>query len=70
MTQKYLQNIDRKTKILIVFEDMIADTTTTNKTFQAIIKELFIRCRKLNISPVFIEYISHNLTFLFQEKLD
>ena len=31
---------------------MIADTMT-NK-FQAIIKELFIRCRKLNISLVFI----------------
>ena len=26
----------------------------TNKKFQAIIKELFIRCRKLNISIVFI----------------
>ena len=26
----------------------------TNKNFQAIIKELFIRCRKLNISLVFI----------------
>ena len=25
----------------------------TNKRFQAIIKELFVRCRKLNISPVF-----------------
>ena len=25
-----------------------------NKTFQAIIKELFIRCKKLNISLVFI----------------
>ena len=32
---------------------MIADTMT-NKKFQAIIKELFIRCRKLNISLVFI----------------
>ena len=32
---------------------MIADIMT-NKRFQAIIKELFIRCRKLNISPVFI----------------
>ena len=32
---------------------MIADIMT-NKTFQAIIKELFIRCRKLNISLVFI----------------
>ena len=26
----------------------------TNEKFQAIIKELFIRCRKLNISLVFI----------------
>ena len=38
----------RKRKILIVFDDMIADVMT-NKTFQSIIKELFIRCRKLNI---------------------
>ena len=32
---------------------MIADIMT-NKKFQAIIKELFIRCRKLNISIVFL----------------
>ena len=32
---------------------MIADIMT-NKIFQAIIKELFVRCRKLNISLVFI----------------
>ena len=32
---------------------MIADIMS-NKTFTAIIKELFIRCRKLNISLVFI----------------
>ena len=32
---------------------MIADIIS-NKKFQAIIKELFIRCRKLNISLVFI----------------
>ena len=43
----------KKRKILIVFDDMIADIMT-NKIFQATIKELFIRCRKLNISPVFI----------------
>ena len=43
----------RKRKKLIVFDDMIADIMT-NKRFQAIIKELFIRCRKLNISLVFI----------------
>ena len=46
-------NSKRKRKVLIVFDDMIADIMT-NKKFQAIIKELFIRCRKLNISLVFI----------------
>ena len=43
----------RKRKKLIVFDDMIADIMT-NRRFQAIIKELFIRSRKLNISLVFI----------------
>ena len=47
-------NSSRKRKILIVFDDMIADRMT-NKTFQAIIKELFIRCKKLNISLVFTQ---------------
>ena len=42
-----------KRKTLIVFDDMIANIMT-NKRFQSIIKELFIRCRKLNISLVFI----------------
>ena len=42
-----------KEKKIIVFDDMIADIIT-NKKFQAIIKELFIRCRKLNISLAFI----------------
>ena len=46
-------NLCRKRKILIVFYDMIADIMT-NKKFQSIIKELFIRCRILNISFVFI----------------
>ena len=46
-TQKEIKNV------LIVFDDMIADIMS-NKKFQAIIKELFIRCRKLNISLVFI----------------
>ena len=43
----------RKRKILIAFDGMIADTML-NKKFKAIIKEIFIRCRKLNISLVFI----------------
>ena len=52
------ENIDdynpiRKRKKLIAFDDMIADIMT-NKKFQAIIKELFIRCRKLNISLAFV----------------
>ena len=42
-----------KRKILIVFDDMIVDIMT-NKKFQAIIKGLFIRSRKLNISLLFI----------------
>ena len=52
------ENIDeynptRKRKVLIVFDDVIADIVS-NKKFQAITKELFIRCRKLNISLLFI----------------
>ena len=46
-------NPSRKRKILIVFDDMIAHIMA-NKTFQAILKELFIRCIKVNISLVFI----------------
>ena len=40
-------------KILIVFDGIIADTMT-NKKSQAVVKQLFIRCRKLNTSLVFI----------------
>ena len=36
----------RYRKVLIVFYDMIADIST-NKNFQAIVTELFIRCRKI-----------------------
>ena len=46
-------NLIRKRKKLIVFDDMIADIIG-NKKFQVIIKELFVRCRKLNISLVFV----------------
>ena len=53
MTFIDLYDPNRKRKILIVFDDMIADIMT-NKKFQSIIKELFIRCRKLSISLVFI----------------
>ena len=46
-------NPSRKRKILIAFDDIIANIMS-NKKFQAVVKELFIRCRKLNISLVFI----------------
>ena len=46
-------NPNRRRKILIAFHNMIADIMT-NKKFQAILKELFIRFRKINISLVFI----------------
>ena len=42
-------NQKRDKKVFIVFDDMIADIMINNK-FQVIIKELFIRCKKLNIS--------------------
>ena len=46
-------NPTRNRKILIIFDDMIANIMTS-KEYKAMIKELFIRCRKLNISLVFI----------------
>ena len=48
-------NLSRRRKILIIFNDMIADIMK-NRKFQALIKELFIRCRKLNISLGFITH--------------
>ena len=45
-------NIDKNNKILIVFDDMIADMIN-NKKLNLIVTELFIRGRKLNISLVF-----------------
>ena len=56
-------NSSRKRKILIVFDDIIADIMT-NK-FHAIIKQLFIGRRKFNIS-----FVSINLIVLFQKILD
>ena len=46
-------NIDKGCKILIVFDDMIADMIN-NKKLTSIVTELFIRGKKLNISLVFI----------------
>ena len=46
-------NKNRDKKVLIVFDDMIADIEY-NKNFKRIIKELFYRARKINVSIVFI----------------
>ena len=46
-------NPDPENKILMVFDDMIADIIH-NKKLDSIVTELFIRGRKLNISLVFV----------------
>ena len=46
-------NPNRKRKILIFFDDMIADMLS-NKKLNPIVSELFIRSRELNISLVVI----------------
>ena len=46
-------NPDKKRKVLIVFDDVIADIIN-NKKLNPIVTELFIRGRKLDISIVFI----------------
>ena len=46
-------NPDKENKVLIVFDDMIADMIH-NKKLNSIVTELFIRGKKLNISLVFI----------------
>ena len=43
----------KKRKVLIIFDDMIADMINNNK-LNPVVTELFIRGRKLNISIVFI----------------
>ena len=46
-------NKRRRRKVLIIFDDMISHVLPDKKV-QQILKELFIRCRKLNISLCFL----------------
>ena len=46
-------NKKRKRKVLIIFDDMISHVMLDKKA-QQILKDLFIRCRKLNISLCFL----------------
>ena len=52
-------NKKRKKKVFIVFDDMISHVMS-NKKAQQVLKELYTRCRKLNISLCFLtqSYIS------------
>ena len=58
-------NEDKERKIIIVFDDMIADLIN-NKNLNSVVTELFISDRKLNIPLVFIN--SHTLRL--QKMLD
>ena len=55
MLTKIFKNIilEKKSKVVIVFDNMVADMIN-NKKLNAIVTELFIRLRKLNISIAFI----------------
>ena len=56
---------NKKRKVLIIFDDMIADMFS-NKKLNSIVTGLFIRVRKLNISL----FSLHNLILLYQKILD
>ena len=65
-------NPEKENKILIVFDDKIADMIS-HKKLNSIVSELFIRCRKLNISLEFISQsyfkvpknVRNNSTYFF-----
>ena len=69
-------NPDKENKILIVFDDMIADMIH-NKKLNSIVTELFIRGRTLNISLAFISQsyfkvpkdVGVNITHIFIAKI-
>ena len=56
MFKKILKNkiLEKKRKIIIVFDDMIADMVNNDKKLNPIVTELFIRGKKLHISIFFI----------------
>ena len=60
-------NKKRKRKILIVFDDMISHVMSDKKA-QQFLKELFIRCRKLNISLCFLTPISISVSYFTVPK--
>ena len=71
-----MYNPDKENKVLIVFDDMVADMIN-NKKLNSVVTELFIRGRKLNISLVFISQsyfnfpkdVGNNSTHFFIMKI-
>ena len=69
-------NLGKENKILIVFDDVIANMIN-NKKLNSIVTELFIRVRKLNISLLFItksyfkisKYVRLNTSHIFIAKI-
>ena len=69
-------NVDKDRKILIVFDDMVADMIH-NKKLNSVVTELLIRGRKLNIFLVFViqsyfkvtKYLRLNTTHFFISKI-
>ena len=69
-------NPDKKRKVLIIFDDMIADMIN-NKNLNPIVTELFSRCRKLNTYIAFIKQsyfkvpkdVRVNSTHFFMKKI-
>ena len=57
----FIKILNKECKILIVFDDVIADMIN-NKKQNPIASELFIRGRKLNISLVFITQSYFNVS--------
>ena len=64
-------NKKRKIKFLIVFDDMISHVMSSKKA-QQVLKELFIRCRKLNISLIFFLRLNctHCVIFKLSNKTE
>ena len=69
-------NLGKKRKVLIVFDDVIADMIS-NEKLKPVVTELFIRDIKLNISIVFItqsyfkvpKEVTLNTTYFFIMKV-
>ena len=57
----------KKRKVLIIFDEMIANMINNNK-LNSIVTELFIRGRKLNTSIVFIFFLLYFIYFFHHEN--